>query len=186
MPGGVGEFLSPLKGSLGFKVGLEGGYSYGTTWAKSENDSSSITVARNVSVMAEGNSFEFEARTRRCLLVYAKSNLLALLGKDHTPPQGLYLCAKNTQSGKHVESYYLISQSIGVSGSPFSDPAAAASAPWRMFLRGSKTLDLFKKVLQNSAVEIVLEEFPEEKVLKEFTEFRTSQEYPGMLSETKE
>lgn len=168
--------------SIGLRASMGRDYFYTKAVSASTVNGTTVSAATSFTVSAEGNSFEIDVTSRPCFLVLPTYQATVLLGRVAEMASGAYYCSPKTRQQKRTETYYLLAQSVGVAGSPFSDSASAGEVRWRMFMRGQDSLSLFQKVVADKNLSLVLERIPDTEVETMFKSAYTNQEYPGLLS----
>lgn len=184
------KFLSNgLSGGLNFGLSGSAGGNFDRTWMRSLQNSKSrtvsVTAATTLTLMGESAAFEIDAKTRQCIIATPNIESLEQLEKYRLVPKRMAIvCNRMTQAKKVIETYYLIHQSNGVAGSPFSDPVSSSQAPWRMFIRGNGVYNFFKELVSSPDLELVLERVPEfDKAKTQFISSIMDQEFPGLVDE---
>lgn len=180
---------SPLGASLGAAVGFRISvghdwiYSTGITSVHNKNDR--ITSSRGVTLYSEANQFEFDAETKSCVFVNLSPSFL-LKYQNLSLSKGKYLCNENTQKGTRTEMYYFINEVNSAPNSPMSDNASAHDNPWRMFVRGAQTYNLFANLISQKDYKVEFTKIPDAQLGQEFADKFLTQEYPGLLSPLEE
>lgn len=173
-------------GMLGIRMSIGGEYYTIRDYKWSETTSSSATVSASVEVTAEGNTFQFDADVKRCLIATSSTESRRIPGtsdSEPTAPISVFACQETAQRQVRTETFYLIGQSLGNAGSPFSDPEAAAGTNWRMMVRGKQNALVLFEFLKKSELNLNLDKIPDAAMQGPLSkEFNTIQDYPGMLS----
>lgn len=176
---------------LNFGISANGGLGYDALWSRSVQNSKSrtvsVTAAQTLTLSGESANFEIDAKVKKCFISTLLPTALGRLELLKISPKELiYFCQSQVMNKKVTETYYLIHQSNGVVGSPFSDPVSSSQAPWRMFLRGNGVFNMFKTLVTYPGLEFVLEKMPEiDKLKNSFVSDIVDQEYPGLIDEGK-
>lgn len=185
-PGGVagGKLIGDALSSAGLKFSIGSDYYTSAEARSSTSRSSSATVSSGMDVTAEGNTFQFDALTRRCLVVSSQNHEVPSVSKTPKTPRAAYLCARDSRQVKATETYYLLGQNLGNSGSPFSDSDAANSTNWRMMVRGRQNALLLFDFLSKADLDLVINKIPDAATMGPLSkEFNTIQDFPGVLSQ---
>ncbi len=173
---------SPLKGSLGIKG--SGGVDYSWVWEGrySQDQSVSITSTTSTKITSEGNTFRFNAKSRPCLIAVQSAKIASYLEKKNQQAPGIFLCGDKLLEQTRTETWYMLTQNLGVKDSPFSDSLSKRSGPWRMMIRGRTPMLLFYNFLKESKANLVLERLPSDALKTEFdSALMQMQEFPGLL-----
>jgi hypothetical protein len=171
--------VSTIAGSIGLKANIGADYAWSRTWTSADNESNTVSVRSGATVTSEGNTFEFKALAKSCVLINEK-----LSDQTETAPKaGLFYCQNDSREKVLTESYYLVGQNIGIGGSPFSDSESSSSTQWRTFVRGRTTALMLYSLIKDSRVRSVLErgESAEQSMYKKFQDYTMMQEFPGAL-----
>lgn len=172
-------------GFFGLKLNAGGSYSIAREWKDSDSASNTVGVSTELSVTSEGNTFQFDSKTRRCLIIaekiYADRTVNAEdLMRRKTP--GVIFCEKEPVARVSTEAYYLLGQNIGVGGSPFSDPEANINSSWRTFVRGRTEALMLYNMISNTKQKLVLETLANQDELREEgLASLTMQSFPGLM-----
>lgn len=177
-----------LNAGLNFSMGADMAYSQ--VWRKDE--SSGVTASRGQTVIAEGNTYRFQATVRRCLTVFPNYEKLGKY-QDLASDLGRFYCSAVTTNETRQEVYYLVNSKFGADGSVMSDNASNGSSPWRMMVRGHAMKNLFQDLASSGFFEFVLVPFrgmkTQEQLLSQFQELNPvvnsnqTEVFPGLLSE---
>ncbi len=181
-PLSVPQDWSPLKGSLGVKG--SGGVDYSWVWEGrySQDQAVSVTATTSTKITSEGNSFRFNVRSRPCLIAVQSAKIATYLEKKNEQVPGIFLCGERLVEQTRTETWYLLTQNLGVKDSPFSDSLAKRAGPWRMMIRGRTPMLMFYNFLKDSKANLVLERLPADALKTEFdSALMQMQEFPGLL-----
>lgn len=177
--------------SAGFNFGLSGSGSgnLDRTWLRSIQSSRartvSVTAATTLTLTGESAAYLIDAKIRKCIVATPNLQTMDRLAAVKVAPKRLaFYCSRIAQAKKVTETYYLIHQSNGVAGSPFSDPVSSSQAPWRMFIRGTGVYNFFKELVGSPDMELVLEQLPDiDQARTNFINALMDQEFPGLIDE---
>lgn len=177
--------------SSGFNFGLSGsgGGNWDRTWLRSIQSSKvrtvAVTAATTLTLTGESAAYQIDAKVRNCVVVTPTIQTMdRMKALSKQPKQIAFYCDRVAVPKKVVETYYLIHQSNGVAGSPFSDPVASSQAPWRMFIRGTGVYNFFKDLVGSPDMELVLESLPDiDSSRDKFISSIMDQEFPGLVDE---
>lgn len=173
------NFGKMLSAGIGIKLTVSDDLSYVREWKDVDTSSSTVTASTDASVTSEGNSFQFEASVRPCVVVspLAGNGLNPKVAGQVKP---IYACSSQPTNKTVSESFYLMGQTIGNAGSPFSDPDGNGETTWRMLVRGQRnSLALDNFLVNHKNLNLILQKLPGKKALSDFT----IQNGPGILSE---
>src|SRR5208282_3999248 len=88
-----------------------------------------------------------------------------------TLPHGKYFCDGKPKDQMREETYYFVNEASGLSSSPLSDNMSSEDNPWRMFIRGTPTYNLFTNLFSQKGLVLKLQKMPDQEILKQFNEF---------------
>lgn len=177
--------------SAGFNFGLSGSGSgnLDRTWLRSIQSSKSrtvsVTAATTLTLTGESAAYQIDAKIRKCVVATPTIETMDRLAAVKAAPKRIaFYCSRVAQPKKVIETYYLIHQSNGVVGSPFSDPVSSSQAPWRMFIRGTGVYNFFKELVGSPEMELVLEQLPDiDQARSNYVNALMDQEFPGLIDE---
>jgi hypothetical protein len=184
------EILSQgLSGGFNFGLSGSGSGNWDRTWLRSIQSSKartvSVTAATALTLTGESAAYQIDAKVRKCVVATPNIQAMDRMKAISKPmKQMAFYCNRVATPKKVVETYYLIHQSNGVAGSPFSDPISSSQAPWRMFIRGTGVYNFFKDLVGSPDMELVLERLPDiDGTRDKFINSMMDQEFPGLVDE---
>ncbi len=179
-----------LSADVGAKMSYNKDWYYSSGLVQNQTQGAEVQTSHSQAASSEAFTFQINLATRTCLLMVPSPDLIKLMA-NLVAPQGEYFCTNDIQKGPRNETYYFITQTNGITGSPMSDSMSSVDNPLRMFMRGPKTYDMFTLFLTQKGFDVNLKKMNVEDRTKALTDDLkamvemnqlVTQEFPGMLT----